>query len=33
MILNKVARYFLLMHRYNFNAVLHGDTRWLTDKY
>ena len=33
LILNKAARYFLGVHRYSPNAVLHGDTGWLTDKY
>ena len=33
LILNKAARYFWGVHRYSPNAVLHGDTGWLTDKY
>ena len=32
LVLNK-ARYILGIHRYSPNAVLYGDTGWLTDKY
>ena len=31
--LNKAARYFGGVDRYSPNAVLHGDTGWLTDTY
>ena len=33
LVLNKAARYILGTHRYSPNAVLYGDTGWLTDKY